>query len=477
MSMEYEAIIGLEIHVQLNCATKMFCGCPNRPGDEPNRNTCPICLWFPGVIPQFSEEALQKATLTALAVNCEIQSTSAFDQKVYYYPDLPKGFQLSQFHKPLARNGWLQILREDGKLKKLRVRDIHMEEDVARLVHEVEGRTSISLVDFNRAGAPLVEIVTQPDMRTARDAMEFIRVLRAHIRYTGSSECSMEAGTMRVDANISLRERGTEEFNTKVEVKNMNSIHSVGEAIAYEIKRQSQCLESGEPVVLHTRLWNPEKRMTFPMRGKFEGPCIPDPSLPQVVIGDEWLKEMKSLLSEMPTQKLVRFVEQYGLTREEAALMSSERDLSEYFESVVKYNSPPRMTASWITTQLNPLLKERNQTFADTPVKPERFAELLAMVERDEVNAHAAKEVLQKLFESGRNPKDIVERGGFKQVSDTAQLESIVDKVIAENPSAVSDFRNGIKKAISFLIGQAMQASGGKANPKVIRRIVLSKLS
>jgi len=474
--MEYEAVIGLEIHVELNCVTKMFCDCPNNIGDEPNVNTCPICLWFPGAIPKFSEEALEKATLTALGLNCSIQERSAFDQKVYYYPDLPKGFQLSQAHLPLAKNGNLDIVGEDGQTKRLRIHKIHMEEDVAKLVHEIEGRTPISLVDFNRAGVPLVEIVTEPDMRNPHDSMEFIRALRMQIRTIGTSECSMEAGTMRVDANISLRPKGTDELNTKVEVKNMNSIRHMGDAIAYEINRQTASLNSGEAIVLHTRLWDPEKRVTVPMRGKFEGPCVPDPSVPQIVITEAWKNEMQSRLPEMPGHKAARFMRQYGLNHEESLMMSAERDLSEFFEEVVKHNVSPRTAAHWIATQLLPTLRERNQNFTDTIVTPLRCAGLLTMLEKNEINANAAKEVMGRLFDSDQSPAEIVEKYGFRQVSDTGQLEKIVDEILAANPAAVNDYRNGVEKAIGFLIGRAMQASKGKGNPRLIKEILTKRL-
>jgi aspartyl-tRNA(Asn)/glutamyl-tRNA(Gln) amidotransferase subunit B len=474
--MEYEAVIGLEIHVELNCVTKMFCDCPNNIGDDPNVNTCPICLWFPGAIPKFSEEALEKATLTALGLNCSIQERSAFDQKVYYYPDLPKGFQLSQAHLPLARNGFLDIIAEDGQTKRLRIHKIHMEEDVAKLVHEIEGRTPISLVDFNRAGVPLVEIVTEPDMRSPYDAMEFIRALRMQIRTIGTSECSMEAGTMRVDANISLRPKGTDELNTKVEVKNMNSIRHMGDAIAYEINRQTASLNSGEAIVLHTRLWDPEKRVTVPMRGKFEGPCVPDPSVPQIVITEAWKSEMQARLPEMPGSKAARFIKQYGLNQEEALMMSPERDLSEYFEEVAKHNVSPRTAAHWVAAQLLPALRERNQNFTDTNVTPLRCAGLLVMLEKNEINANAAKEVMAHLFDSDQTPAEIVEKYSFRQVSDTGRLEKIVDEVLSANPAAVNDYRNGIEKAAGFLIGRAMQASKGKGNPKLIKEILTMKL-
>lgn len=475
--MKYEAVIGLEIHVQLNSATKLFCDCPNRPGDEPNRNTCPICLWLPGALPQLSQEAFEKATLACLALNCTIQPESAFDQKVYYYPDLPKGFQLSQHHQPLARNGWVDIMGEDGRNKRLRIHHIHMEEDVAKLVHETEGKTPISLVDFNRAGTPLIEIVSEADMRNPHEAMEYVKTLRGQLRYTGSAECSLEQGTLRVDANISLRPRGTDELNTKVEVKNMNSIRNVGDAIAYEIIRQTNCLEKGEPILLHTRLWDPEKRVTSPMRGKFSGPCIPDPSVPKIVVSNDWLKEMQGRLPEMPGQKKERFLREYGLTPEEASNMSFERDLSEFFEAVVKQDIPPRKVAGWMTTHLVPALRDRNQTIRETLLTAERFTRLLSMLEKDIINAHAAKEVMLQLLSSEETPEEIVEKGGFHQVSDTTELEAFIDRIIAEHPSAVEDFRKGNTKVMGFLMGLAMKASQGKANPKLLKEILTKRLN
>ncbi len=474
--MKYEAVIGLEIHVQLNSATKMFCDCPNRPGDEPNRNTCSVCLWLPGALPQLSQEALEKAVLACLALNCSIQAESAFDQKVYYYPDLPKGFQLSQHHKPLARNGWVDIVGEDGKIKRLRIHHIHMEEDVAKLVHETEGRTPISLVDFNRAGTPLIEIVSEADMRNPHEAMEYVKTLRGQLRYTGSAECSLEQGTLRVDANISLRHAGTDELNTKVEVKNMNSIRNVGDAIAYEIIRQTECLEKGEPIILHTRLWDPEKRVTSPMRGKFSGPCVPDPSVPRIVVSDGWLKEMQGRLPEMPGKKRERFMREYGLTLEEASGMSLDREISEFFEAVVKQDLPPRKVASWMTTHLVPALRDRNQTVKETLLTPGRFAQVLSMLDKDRINAHAAKEVLLQLLSSKETPEEIVERGHFRQVSNAAELEALIDRIVAEHPSDVEDFRRGNAKVMGFLMGIAMKASQGKANPKLLKEILTRRL-
>jgi aspartyl-tRNA(Asn)/glutamyl-tRNA(Gln) amidotransferase subunit B len=476
MIMAYEAIIGLEIHVQLNCSTKMFCDCPNQPGDDPNTNICPICLWLPGAVPKFGLETLEKATLACLALNCDIQPRSAFDQKVYYYPDLPKGFQLSQHHLPLARGGWIEITDEAGAPKQLRLHHVHMEEDVAKLVHETEGRTPISLVDFNRAGTPLIEIVTEPDMRSPHDAMAFLKALRTQLRYSGCAECSMDQGTMRCDANISLRPHGSEQLNTKVEVKNMNSIQHVGNAIAYEVKRQSESLKNNEPIMLHTRLWDPEKRITTAMRAKFAGPCVPDPAVTQILITDEWRQQMAAKLPEMPLQKAARFVQQYGLTHDEAAQMSSERELSEYFEAVVKHAAPPRTVASWMATQLLPAMKEHGHTVVTCPVTAERFAGLLTLLEADAINSNSARSVLAKLFETEEPPEAIVDRLGFRQVSDTDALQSIVEQVMAEHASAVENYKNGNKKSIGFLVGQAMQLSRGKANPKRLQELLREAL-
>jgi len=475
--MRYEAVIGLEVHIQLNSATKMFCDCANRPGDDPNTNICPVCLWMPGALPVLSREVLEKATLACLSLNCDIQGESAFDQKVYYYPDLPKGFQLSQAHRPLARNGWVEILDETGHPKKLRLHHVHMEEDVAKLVHETEGRIPISLVDFNRAGTPLVEVVTEPELKSPHDAMAFLKAIRTQVRYTGCADCSMESGTMRCDANISIRPVGTDQLNTKVEVKNMNSIHHVGDAIAYETKRQIDALNSGDPIVLHTRLWDPEKHVTTAMRAKFEGPCIPDPSVPLIALTDTWLKKMTALLPEMPGQKVKRFVTDYSLIHDEAVLMSAERGLSEFFESVVKQGASPRMAAGWIATQLLPALKAHDQSLIDSAVTPQRLAGLIKMVEKDEINSTSAKSVLEKFFETDATPEEIVDQFGLKQMSDTAELEKIVKMIIADHASAVDNYKNGNQKSIGFLVGQAMRLSKGKANPKLIQKIIREQLA
>lgn len=475
--MEFEAVIGLEIHVELNCATKLFCDCPNNPGDDPNVNTCPVCLWFPGAAPRLSRAALEKAALLCLGFNAELQPVSAFDQKVYYYPDLPKGYQLSQAHLPLSKGGWIDITDEDGSPKRLRIHHIHMEEDVAKLVHEVEGRTPISLVDFNRAGAPLVEIVTEPDFRSPHHAIEFLKALRAQVRSVGSSECSMDNGTMRVDANISIRPKGTSQMNTKVEVKNMNSVKHVGDAIGHEIIRQSAAVQAGEAVVLHTRLWDPDKKVTLPMRAKFEGPCVPDPTVPAIELSQEEIAALRTRLPEMPATRAERFVKEYGLSTEEATYLSTDPDMAHYFEALIRAGAQARAAMHWLTTQLLPAVRERRQELSQTPVTPVRLAALLTMLAADTINANAARDVLSCLFDSSDSPEEIVRARGLAQVSDTGALEAMITSVLAAQPAAVADVKSGQGKAMGFLIGQVMQASGGKANPKVIRELLNKILS
>jgi aspartyl-tRNA(Asn)/glutamyl-tRNA(Gln) amidotransferase subunit B len=474
--MDFEAVIGLEIHVELNCATKLFCDCPNRPGDEPNANTCPTCLWLPGAAPCLSQAALEKAALLCLGLGSELQPLSAFDQKVYYYPDLPKGYQLSQAHLPLSRGGGITITNERGEARALRIHHIHMEEDVAKLVHELEGRQPISLVDFNRAGAPLVEIVTEPDFRTPHEAMEFLKALRTQVRYVGASECSMENGTMRVDANISVRPRGSSQMNTKVEVKNMNSVRHVGDAIAFEIARQSAAVQAGEAVVLHTRLWDPDKKATLPMRAKFEGPCVPDPSVPAIALTPAWIETLRARLPEMPAAKAERLVKEHGVSAEDAAFLSADTDVAAYFEALTAHGVSAKMALHWIATQVLPAVKERGQELSASSVTPARLAGLLTLLARDEINANAAREVLVALFQSEASAETIVSARGFRQISDTGALDALIDQVLAAQPAALADVRNGVGKATGFLIGQVMQASQGKANPKLIKELLAKRL-
>jgi aspartyl-tRNA(Asn)/glutamyl-tRNA(Gln) amidotransferase subunit B len=396
--------------------------------------------------------------------------------KVYYYPDLPKGYQLSQAHLPLARGGAIRITNDTGEPKKLRIHHIHMEEDVAKLIHEMEGRMPISLVDFNRAGVPLVEIVTEPDFRTPYEAMEFLKTLRTQVRYVGSSDCSMENGTMRADANISIRPSGSNQMNTKVEVKNMNSIRHVGDAIAYEIIRQKASVQAGESVILHTRLWEPDKKVTLPMRAKFEGPCVPDPMVPVIELSCDWIEEMRSRLPEMPAARAERFITQHGLSAEEAGFLSSDPEIAGYFDALTGEGIAPRMAMHWLTTQLIPAVRDRGQELTHSPVTPARFAVVLKMLSKEEINANAAREVLGHLFDTDDTPEAIVSARGFRQVSDPGALDELIDTILDKHPEAVADIRAGKSKAMGFLIGQVMQVSGGKANPKIVKELLGQKL-
>ncbi len=474
--MTYEAIIGLEIHVQLNSPTKLFCDCPNDPSLRPNTAVCPVCLGFPGSLKQFGRVPLEKAALSCLAMGCEVQAESAFDQKVYYYPDLPRGYQLSQFHRPLGKDGRLEIPDGAGGWKRLRIREAHLEEDVARLIHETEGRKSWSLVDFNRAGAPLVEIVTEPDMRSAREAMEFIKMLRSSLRCAGTAECNMEEGTMRADANISIRPAGSAEFFPKVEVKNLNSIRHLGSAVEFEIARQTELVEGGKQVTLHTRLWDPERNVTTPMRGKFAGPCVPDPSVPAVIVSPELRKELKSRLPKLPAARRKEYEKLPGLTPEDAEQAASERDLADYFEAAVRAGAPPKPALDWINGRLRPLLKERDESLAETVVTPERLTGLILLVENREISSAAGKAVLARLFESGLPPAELAEQAGLGRLSDSETLEKIAETVIAENPEAVKDYRQGKQPALGFLVGRAIRAAAGRADPKELRRLLESRL-
>lgn len=473
--MTYEAVIGLEIHVQLNSPTKLFCDCPNIFTEKANTHICPTCIWLPGAHVQLSEDALERAVLTCLALNCDISPRSAFDQKVYYYPDLPKGYQLSQHHRPLAKGGWVDVSAENGKPKRLGIHHVHMEEDVARLIHETDGQERIGLVDFNRAGAPLVEIVTEPEMRSGHEAMAFLRALRTRIRYARTAECSMESGTMRCDANISLRPKDSPEFFSKVEVKNMNSVKAVGNAIGYEIQRQEKLLRDGKTVLTHTRLWNPDENSTVPMREKFEGPCIPDPCVAEIQLGENRIRNLKKRLPEMPAQKQDRFTRKYGLEAGEAASMSAERDVADYFETLAEKGINARLAAQWISARLLPAIKEKNEEIATTTLTADRAAGLLFLLENETVNPKQGREIMALMFSSEKPASVIADEKGYKQVTDTNALWALLETVLAENPDAVANLRAGRKQAAGFIIGQAMQKSGGKANPKRLSELLARK--
>ncbi|OGZ94951.1 MAG: glutaminyl-tRNA synthase (glutamine-hydrolyzing) subunit B [Candidatus Sungbacteria bacterium RIFCSPHIGHO2_01_FULL_50_25] len=481
--MRYEPVIGLEIHAELRTKTKMFCYSPNDPNEtHPNINICPVCMGHPGTLPVINEEAVKKVILTGLALNGRISQFSQFDRKNYFYPDLPKGYQISQYEHPFVTGGALAL--EESSKKEIRIRRIHLEEDTGRLIHDASGN---SLVDFNRAGVPLMELVTEPDFRTGEEVREFGEELQRILRYIGASEANMEKGEMRVEVNISIRPEGTEGFGTKVEVKNINSFKFAADAVDYEIKRQTEALERGEKIIQETRGWNEDKKMTVSQRSKEEAHdyrYFPEPDLPPITLSEEYIEKIQSELPELPRAKKARFIKEYGLQEDAAGLIARDKAFAGYFEEVVsellehdketpetpKKNLIP-FTTSVFTGELLRLLKD-GETIKDIKFTPENFAELLIYLAEDKISNLAAKQVLGKMFQSGGDPSDIIDELGLWQVSDAGSLESIALHIIEENKNAAEDYKAGKEASLGFLVGQAMKESRGKANPKVIRDIM-----
>ncbi len=477
--MEYEAIIGLEIHVQLKTESKMFCSCSTEFGAPPNSQVCPICLGLPGVLPVLNEKVVEQAVKAALALNCDVLRISSFDKKIYFYPDLPKGYQISQYYQPLARSGYIAIKVKD-KRKKVRIRHLHMEEDVGKLIHQ-EG---ISLVDFNRAGVPLIEIVTEPDIRSSGEAGEFLMRLQSNLRYAGVSECNMEEGSLRCDANVSLRPKGTHKLYTKTEVKNMNSFKHVMKAIEYEIKRQKRSMKKGEAVVLHTRCWDPERGVTVKMRGKALAPCPPHPDLGPIVLNEEFIASLRSQLPELSLDRSERFIQQYGIPASDASILTSSKELADYYEECIRASSKlqalssklNKEIANWIMSELLRELKEKNVGIKECKVNPQRLTEMLALINKGSISGKMAKEVFVEMFETGKRASQIVKKKGLAQISDEETLAKIVDKIVKKNPKVVEDYKKGKEKALGYLVGQVMKETKGRANPRLVNKLLKEKL-
>ena len=470
--MEYEAVIGLEVHVQLQTRSKIFCSCPTEFGADPNTHTCQVCIGMPGVLPVLNHEVVNCALKMALATNCRVASRSIFARKHYFYPDLPKGYQISQYELPIAEHGWVDI-DTGNESRRIGITRIHMEEDAGKLIHD-ENRP-VSFVDLNRTGVPLIEIVSEPDIRTPEEAGAYLRKLRALVRYLGISDGNMEEGSLRCDANISLRPKGDTGLGVKSELKNMNSFRHVQKALEYEIRRQTALLLDGQEVVQETRLWDTAKSMTFPMRGKEEAHdyrYFPDPDLVPVIISDEWVREAEGELPELPDIKLERFVEQFGLTRDDSALLTSSRDLADYYEECVKLYNQPRKVCNWVTVELLRLLKQANADIRDCPVSASGLAELLKLVEDGTISGKIAKKVLETAYRTGESPKIIVEKQGLAQVSDEDTLRQVVQDVLSSHPEEVAKYRAGKKKVIGFLVGQVMRETQGKANPGKVNQLL-----
>jgi len=478
----YEAVIGLEVHVQLLTETKMFCRCPNRFGAAPNTLVCPVCLGYPGTLPVPNRHAVDLAVELALAVGCTVHETSIFARKNYFYPDLPKGYQISQFDRPLAEDGLLPLTSLD---RGVRIERLHLEEDAGKLLHEAPGGGALpgeSLVDYNRCGVPLVEIVSRPDMSSAAEAQDYLQTLHQVLLYTGTSTGNMEEGSLRCDANISVRKRGETRLGTKTEIKNVNSFRNVGRAIDFEISRQIELLESGGRVVQETRGFDADSGRTRLMRTKEEAHdyrYFPDPDLPPLVVASERIEEIRRHLPELPWQRRTRLIEQYGLPPADALLLAGERELADYYEAVAAaHPSNPKAAANWVMGEVLRVLKERRIDTASIAgsLPPDRLAALVALVDAGKLSSGAAKEVFAAIWDSGEEPAAAMDRLGLGQVSDTSQIESWIDEVIRDHPGQVAQYREGQTKVLGFLVGQVMKRSGGRAEPKAVQQLLRQAL-
>ncbi len=474
--MNYETVIGLEVHVQLKTETKIFCSCPAESGGEPNTRVCPVCLGLPGTLPVLNRHAVELALRAGAALHCALSGFSKFDRKNYFYPDLPKAYQISQYDRPLNGSGRLEILTAGGK-KRIGVTRAHLEEDAGKLVHFEDGWSG---VDYNRTGVPLLEIVSDPDLRRPREAYEYLKELRSVMRYIEVSDCDMEKGSFRCDANISLRPAGSRELGVKVEIKNLNSFKAVERALEYEEIRQRELLERGEPVLQETRLFNADLQQTISMRSKEEAHdyrYFPDPDLVPVVFPPERSGEIQEQLPELPLARLDRFREHYGLPEYDAGVLTAERPLADYFEAAAESCADYKSLSNWVMVELLGKLNEAGLTIESSPIPAGRLARLLSLIDGGKISGKIAKRVFAEMFESGGDPEEIVERRGLLQISDRGELEVIVERVIAENPGPAADFRGGKKAAIGFLVGQVMKATGGQANPKLVNQLLSGRLS
>jgi aspartyl-tRNA(Asn)/glutamyl-tRNA(Gln) amidotransferase subunit B len=474
--MEFESVIGLEVHAQLKTKTKIFCNCSTAFGAPPNTHVCPVCLGMPGVLPVLNRKVVDYTLRMALATHCDIQRESRFARKNYFYPDLPKGYQISQYELPIARNGRLDISVE-GETRRIGINRIHMEEDAGKLVHDPD--RPVSRVDLNRTGVPLIEIVSEPDLRTPEEAGAYLRQLRAIIRYLGVGDGNMEEGSFRCDANVSIMPRGSTVFGIRTELKNLNSFKHVEKAIQYEIQRQKEVIADGAEVVQETRLWNPDRNLTTSMRGKEEAHdyrYFPDPDLLPLVIDEAWIAAVRADLPELPAEKRARFESEYGLPAMDAEVLTAGRELADFFEECTKAFPQPKTVSNWVMGPVLGLLNARNLAVEDSPVSADHLAGLLKLVDEGTISNKIAKTVFDEMADTGRPADAIVEEKGLVQVSDTGALETEVDAVLAGNPDEVAAYKGGKKKLMGFFVGQVMKATKGKANPKLVNEILGKKL-
>ncbi len=477
---KYEPVIGLEVHVQLLTKTKIFCGCSTRFGDPPNTNVCPVCLGLPGTLPVLNKRAIEMAMRASLALNCKVHDHSRFARKNYFYPDLPKGYQISQYELPLATGGWLEV-EVAGTKKRIGITRLHLEEDAAKNLHEGFSQSATkAYIDYNRCGTPLSEIVSEPDMCTSAEAYAYLTTLRQILLYTGVSDCNMEEGSLRCDANVSVRLRGAKEFGTKVEVKNLNSFRYLQKALEFEIERHIGVLESGGRISQETRLWNQAEGHTVSMRSKEKAHdyrYFPEPDLLPVHISSAWREGVRSTLPELPEAKRARFVSAYGITPYDAEVLTSSQALADYFESVVKAGAPGKASANWMQTELLRGLKDSGKEIDTSPISPAALAELVKLVESGQITGAIGKKVFATMFESGRSAAEIVTAEGLGAQVSNATIEQAAREVIAKNPDNVAKFKAGNEGVFKFFVGQVMKATRGQANPQAVNDILRKLLS
>jgi aspartyl-tRNA(Asn)/glutamyl-tRNA(Gln) amidotransferase subunit B len=476
---KYEPVIGLEVHVQLGTKTKIFCSCPVEFGAAPNTNVCPVCLGLPGALPVLSRQAVELAISASLALHTKIKPFSRFARKNYFYPDLPKGYQISQYDQPLAEHGYLDIVTEAGK-KRIGVTRVHMEDDAGKSIHDgFKDSDRYTYVDLNRSGTPLIEIVSEPDMRSSDEAYAYLTELKQVIQYIGVSDADMEKGQLRCDANVSVRLKGTEKFGTKVEVKNVNSFRFVKQAIEYEIERQVGIVDGGGTIEQESRLYDAASGVTVGMRSKehaHDYRYFPEPDLVPLRVSEHWLHEVKARLAELPADRRDRFTSEYGLREYDAQVLSLTRATGDYFEIAAKASGDGKTTANWVVGDLMGLLNAAGKEIESSPISAAHLGELVALINKGELSGKLAKEILPKMFETGDAPSAIMEREGLKQISDSGALEKIADEVIAANPKQVEQYKGGKTALLGFLVGQVMKASRGQANPAAVNEVLKKKL-
>jgi len=473
---QFETVIGLEVHAELSTNSKIFCGCPTEFGAPPNTHTCPICLGHPGVLPVTNKQAVEFAMKAALALNCEISRETKFDRKNYFYPDSPKAYQISQYDQPIGKNGWIEI-EVNGEKKRIGINRLHLEEDAGKLTHSEYGGGS--LVDFNRVGVPLIEIVSEPDLRSPEEAKAYLEKLKAILQYTGVSDVRMEQGSLRCDANVSIRPVGQKEFGTKTELKNMNSFRNVQAGLEYEVERQKLVLMSGGQVVQETRRWDENNRKTVTMRSKEEAHdyrYFPDPDLVRMQISEEWIEAVRASIPELPDARQARYVNEYGLSRDDAAVITMSKEAADFYDETVKTGADPKAAANWLMVELYAYLNANNLELKDVKITPQGLGEMIKLIENGTISSKIAKTVFKEMVETGKEPRAIVEEKGLVQISDEGALRQVVADVIAANPQAVEDYKAGNEKALGFFVGQVMKQTKGKANPPLVNKLLMEEL-